>query len=347
MFARWRQNHGYHSFKFGISVLDEQDATQQHYTFTNNIYGFLVVSLSTMMATSRKDKKAEGRIQKRQRIEEAGGVRPRKETLASSRADDAGASPSPHRHRSSTKKPKPTVPTSNPAATLSFKKSHLGATDHGRSGRSRFGRVMDQAPCPNVPRFSTLSIALPGSVVSNCQTRELKTQLVGQIARAATIYHVDEIIVFDDKLSSKHPSHHGGYQRRHHHSPHGTKSRERSGGPGADADNKFKPPTGTTSGDAESSITRKPPSDPHTFMARVLQYCECPQYLRRHFFPMHEDLQFAGLLPPMDAPHHVRADDQSPYREGVVIDKLGPHGGSLVNCGIRNLPIECVAMECL
>jgi predicted SPOUT superfamily RNA methylase MTH1 len=34
-------------------------------------------------------------------------------------------------------------------------------------------------------------------------------------------------------------------------------------------------------------------SDPH---ARMLQYCECPQYLRRNFFPMHSDLQLAGLL---------------------------------------------------
>jgi predicted SPOUT superfamily RNA methylase MTH1 len=81
-------------------------------------------------------------------------------------------------------------------------------------------------------------------------------------------------------------------------------------------------------------------ADPHAFMARLLQYCECPQYLRRHFFPMHPDLQFAGLLPPMDAPHHVRADDRVPFREGVVLDTIGPNGNSLVNCGIRNRSVE-------
>lgn len=148
----------------------------------------------------------------------------------------------------------------------------------------RFGRVMESVPNPGKPRFSTISIALPGSVLDNCQTKELKTHLVGQIARAATIYHVDEITVFDDKLG-KH-------------------------------------------------------TEACAMMARLLQYCECPQYLRRHFFPMHRDLQFAGLLAPVDAPHHVRAETRSKFREGVVLDDTGPNGNSLVNCGIRHKPIE-------
>lgn len=29
-------------------------------------------------------------------------------------------------------------------------------------------------------------------------------------------------------------------------------------------------------------------------MARILQYLECPQYLRKSFFPQHKDLQYAG-----------------------------------------------------
>jgi hypothetical protein len=40
----------------------------------------------------------------------------------------------------------------------------------------------------------TVSIAIPGSVVSNAQTRELQTQLAGQIARAAAVFRVDEIV---------------------------------------------------------------------------------------------------------------------------------------------------------
>jgi methyltransferase len=86
-------------------------------------------------------------------------------------------------------------------------------------------------------------------------------------------------------------------------------------------------------------------ADPHAFMARLLQYCECPQYLRRHFFPMHPDLQFAGLLPPMDAPHHVRAEDRAPYREGVVLDAISSNGKSLVYCGIRNRSVEYVLVS--
>ena len=31
-------------------------------------------------------------------------------------------------------------------------------------------------------------------------------------------------------------------------------------------------------------------------MARILQYLECPQYLRKSFFPKHEDLKNAGLI---------------------------------------------------
>lgn len=35
-------------------------------------------------------------------------------------------------------------------------------------------------------------------------------------------------------------------------------------------------------------------SDPNILLARILQYLECPQYLRKNFFPKHSDLQYAG-----------------------------------------------------
>ncbi|KAL9826972.1 kynurenine--oxoglutarate transaminase 3-like [Geothlypis trichas] len=71
-------------------------------------------------------------------------------------------------------------------------------------------------------------------------------------------------------------------------------------------------------------------------LARILQYLECPQYLRKSFFPKHEDLQFAGLLNPLDSPHHMRMDEDSEYREGVVLDRpTKPGRGSFVNCGMR------------
>jgi len=55
------------------------------------------------------------------------------------------------------------------------------------------------------------------------------------------------------------------------------------------------------------------------FMARIIQYMETPQYLRKHLIPLHHDLKFAGLLSPLDAPHHLRMDEPSPFREGVVV----------------------------
>jgi predicted SPOUT superfamily RNA methylase MTH1 len=46
-------------------------------------------------------------------------------------------------------------------------------------------------------------------------------------------------------------------------------------------------------------------------------------------------ISFAGILNPLDSPHHMRADMASPYREGVVLDKPVKEGkGSFVNVGL-------------
>ena len=37
-------------------------------------------------------------------------------------------------------------------------------------------------------------------------------------------------------------------------------------------------------------------SDANVLFARVLQYLECPQYLRKYFFPVHQDLKYAGIF---------------------------------------------------
>ncbi|KAF4016737.1 hypothetical protein G4228_008219 [Cervus hanglu yarkandensis] len=112
-------------------------------------------------------------------------------------------------------------------------------------------------------RHYTLSVALPGSILDNAQSPELRTYLAGQIARACAIFCVDEIVVFDEE--------------------------------GQDA-----------------------------------------KYLRKAFFPKHQDLQFAGLLNPLDSPHHMRQDEESEFREGVVVDRpTRPGQGSFVNCGMK------------
>ena len=47
----------------------------------------------------------------------------------------------------------------------------------------------------------TVSVVVPSSMIENAQTAELATSLSGQIARAAAIFRIDEIVVFDDSFS--------------------------------------------------------------------------------------------------------------------------------------------------
>ncbi|KAG7308064.1 hypothetical protein JYU34_006706 [Plutella xylostella] len=143
--------------------------------------------------------------------------------------------------------------------------------------------------------ISTVSIAVPGSILENAQSAELRTYLAGQIARAACVFCVDEVIVYDDigdKIDTK-------------------KSKL------DDADG--------------VKVARKSCVQ----LARILQYLECPQYLRKHFFPLHKDLEFAGLLNPLDAPHHLRTSNDFRFREGITMNKkVKPGRGSQVNVGL-------------
>ena len=53
---------------------------------------------------------------------------------------------------------------------------------------------------------STVSMTLPISMVGNAQTEELEAIIVGQVARAAVIYGVDEIVIFDDSCLKRYTS---------------------------------------------------------------------------------------------------------------------------------------------
>lgn len=63
------------------------------------------------------------------------------------------------------------------------------------------------------------------------------------------------------------------------------------------------------------------------------------RYLRKILFPIHRDLRFAGLLNPLDCPHHLRIDEGFPYREGVTLDSTQhpkvPKHSTLVEAGLR------------
>ncbi|KAK7896449.1 hypothetical protein WMY93_021774 [Mugilogobius chulae] len=132
-------------------------------------------------------------------------------------------------------------------------------------------------------RQYTVSVALPGSVLDNAQSAELRTYLAGQIARPASSF--------------------------------------------VSVEGEFK------------GVGKK--GQACIQLARILQYLECPQYLRKWFFPKHQDLQYAGLLNPLDSPHHMRIDEESEYREGIVLDRPIKQGkGSFVNCGMRRFDVR-------
>ena len=59
-------------------------------------------------------------------------------------------------------------------------------------------------------------------------------------------------------------------------------------------------------------------TDPNHFLAHILSYLECPPYLRRSLFPRHPNLQYAGTLPSLDMPHHLKKTEWCQYREGVT-----------------------------
>lgn len=47
-----------------------------------------------------------------------------------------------------------------------------------------------------------------------------------------------------------------------------------------------------------------------------------------------------GLLNPLDSPHHMRQDEESEFREGVVVDRpTRPGHGSFVNCGMKKVGV--------
>ena len=46
----------------------------------------------------------------------------------------------------------------------------------------------------------------------------------------------------------------------------------------------------------------------------------------------HQTHARSGLLPPLDAPHHMRASEWGPYREGLVL-RSQPGSGSYVDIG--------------
>ncbi|KAH8667384.1 putative RNA methyltransferase [Tricladium varicosporioides] len=158
---------------------------------------------------------------------------------------------------------------------------------------------------PSKGRDWTVSVAVAGSVIANAQSHDLRTSLAGHIARALSVFCVDEVVVFGDGNSQPNPA------KRHH-----PRAHSHSHQPDASQDDY----TGT--------------SNPDHFLVHLLSYLETPPHLRKHLFPLHPNLRTAGTLPSLDLPHHLRSEEWCPYREGVTLPGADEHG-TYVEAGLR------------
>ncbi len=88
-------------------------------------------------------------------------------------------------------------------------------------------------------------------------------------------------------------------------------------------------------------------------ITRILQYIECPQYLRKRFFPLSRDTSAVGVLSPLATPHHIRSRELKPneIREAAIflnqnrvvadvggtqlLEVLSPPKKSLINQTLR------------
>ncbi|KAF1952649.1 DUF171-domain-containing protein [Byssothecium circinans] len=162
---------------------------------------------------------------------------------------------------------------------------------------------------PRMGRDWTLSMAVPGSIIANVAKPNMKTILIGRIARAAAVFCVDEIVIFDDDAANI----------PNYISTHYRKSKNK---------NKKK-----TKAEILDSISEEDQlfQNPDQFLYHVLSYAECPPHLRRDdidpslsLFPYHQNLNWAGLLPSLDMPHHLKSYEWCQYREGVAMGPSKP-----------------------
>jgi predicted SPOUT superfamily RNA methylase MTH1 len=73
-------------------------------------------------------------------------------------------------------------------------------------------------------------------------------------------------------------------------------------------------------------------------IATLLAYMDTPQYLRKRVFELKPTLQYAGILPPLRAPHHplkrrIRDLKDGEFREGVTVSNKAE--GTLVDIGVE------------
>jgi len=132
----------------------------------------------------------------------------------------------------------------------------------------------------------TVSVLVPSSLVREAEDKREATRKLGYVARAATVFRVDRLVVFDDDAG------------------------ERRWGGG--------------------------------FVETVLRYAATPPYLRKEVWGERDELEYAGVLPPLRATPRTGSgsNESGSSRQGIVTE-VGPEGRVRVNCGLQH-PISLV-----
>jgi predicted SPOUT superfamily RNA methylase MTH1 len=77
-------------------------------------------------------------------------------------------------------------------------------------------------------------------------------------------------------------------------------------------------------------------------IAKLLNYIETPQYLRKNLYKIESDLQYAGILPPLRTPHHPNSGKNrdlkiGEYREGIILNHTKE--GLTVDIGVQSMAL--------
>ncbi|MDQ2049761.1 RNA methyltransferase [Natronolimnohabitans sp. A-GB9] len=128
----------------------------------------------------------------------------------------------------------------------------------------------------------TVSVLVPSSLTREAEDKREATRKLGYVARAATIFRADRLIVFPD--------------------PDGETGRFDGG-----------------------------------FVHTVLRYAATPPYLRNEVWGMRDELEYAGVLPPLRAVSQTGSESNGSgsSRQGIVTE-VGPEGRVRVNCGLQH-----------
>ncbi len=142
----------------------------------------------------------------------------------------------------------------------------------------------------------TVSVLVPSSLCREAEDKREATRKLGYVARAATIFRADRLVVYPD--------------------PDGETGRFDGG-----------------------------------FVSTVLRYAATPPYLRNEVWGKRDELEYAGILPPLRATSQTgsESDGSGSLKQGIVTE-VGPDRRVRVNCGVQhpislNCPSEMTVTE--